>query len=72
MGWTYGAHFTERARNIFFSTASRPILVLIYRVPEEVSLRNVKMTAHIYVVPKSRMVELYLHSRIQLHGVVFN
>jgi hypothetical protein len=29
-------------------------------------------TTHLYLVPRSRMVELYLHSRIRLHDVVFN
>jgi hypothetical protein len=33
---------------------------------------NVMLTAHLYLVPKSRMVELYLHSLISLHGVVLN
>jgi hypothetical protein len=31
-----------------------------------------KLTAHLYLVPKSRMVELYLHSPLCLHGRVLN
>jgi hypothetical protein len=30
----------------------------------------VKLTTHLYLELKSRMVELYLHSPIYLHGVV--
>jgi hypothetical protein len=36
------------------------------------SCRNVKLTAHLHPVPKSWMVEIYLHSPIRLHGVMFN
>jgi hypothetical protein len=32
----------------------------------------VKLITHLYIVPRSRMVELYLHSPLCLHGVVFN
>jgi hypothetical protein len=31
-----------------------------------------KLITHLQVVPRSRMVELYLHSTIRLHDVVFN
>jgi hypothetical protein len=31
---------------------------------------DVKLTTHLYTVPMLRMVELYLHSFIRLHGVV--
>jgi hypothetical protein len=31
---------------------------------------GVKLTTHLHLVPRSRMVELYLHSPICLHGVV--
>jgi hypothetical protein len=31
-----------------------------------------KLTTHLHLVPRSRMVELYLHSKICLHGVVPN
>jgi hypothetical protein len=33
---------------------------------------GVKLTTNLYLVPKSRMVELYLHSAIRLNGVVLN
>lgn len=31
-----------------------------------------KLAIHFHPVPKSRMVEIYLHSPIRLHGVVLN
>jgi hypothetical protein len=31
---------------------------------------DVKLTTHLHLVPRSRMVELYLHSPICLHGIV--
>jgi hypothetical protein len=31
-----------------------------------------KLTTHIHLVPRSRMVELYLNSPICLHGIVLN
>jgi hypothetical protein len=34
--------------------------------------RGVKLTTHLHLVPRSRMVELYLHSPICLHSVVLN
>jgi hypothetical protein len=33
---------------------------------------GVKLTAHVHLVPRSRMVELYLHSHVRLRGVVLN
>jgi hypothetical protein len=33
---------------------------------------GVKLTTHVHMVLKSRMMELYLHSPISLHGVVLN
>jgi hypothetical protein len=39
--------------------------------PKESGL-SVKLAAHLHLVPKSRMVELYNHSPIRLHGVVLN
>jgi hypothetical protein len=33
---------------------------------------RVKLTTHLYLVPKSRKVELYLHSPICLHGIALN
>jgi hypothetical protein len=31
-----------------------------------------KLTIYLHIVPRSRMVELYLHSHIGLHGVGLN
>jgi hypothetical protein len=33
---------------------------------------GVKLTIHLHLVPRSRKVELYLHSTIRLHGVVLS
>jgi hypothetical protein len=34
--------------------------------------RGVKLTTHLHPMPRSRIVELHLHSTIHLHGIVFN
>jgi hypothetical protein len=34
--------------------------------------RAVTVMGHLDLLPRSRMVELYTHSPIRLHGVVFN
>jgi hypothetical protein len=34
--------------------------------------QGVKLTIHFHLVPRARMVVLYLHSTIRLHGMVFN
>jgi hypothetical protein len=34
--------------------------------------RGVKLTTHHHLEPRSRIVELYLHSPVRLHGVVHN
>jgi hypothetical protein len=36
------------------------------------SSKSAMLTTHHYLIPKSRMVELYLHSPTYLHGMVFN
>jgi hypothetical protein len=36
------------------------------------SSRGLNLTTHLHLVPRSRMVELYLRSPIRLHGVVLN
>jgi hypothetical protein len=33
---------------------------------------GVNLTTHLHIVPRSKMVELYLHSAIRLHEVVLN
>jgi hypothetical protein len=41
-------------------------------IPPGLSDMSVKLTAHFHLVPRLRMVELYIHFPIRLHGVVFN
>jgi hypothetical protein len=41
-------------------------------IPSGKIVRGVKLTTLLRLVPRSRMVELYLHSPIRLHGVVLN
>jgi hypothetical protein len=62
------------------STASRPVLghnPASYlmgtggSLPEGCSGWCIKMTTHLNLVPRSRMVDLYLHSVKSLHGVNF-
>jgi hypothetical protein len=36
------------------------------------SSRGVKMTTHLHLLPRSRIVLLYLHCPIHLRGIVFN
>jgi hypothetical protein len=36
------------------------------------SARGVKLTTHLHLVPRLRMVELHLHSPIYLYGIVLN
>jgi hypothetical protein len=33
---------------------------------------GVKLTTHLHLVPRSRMMELHLHSPIRLHGILLN
>jgi hypothetical protein len=33
---------------------------------------DVKLTIHLYLLPRSRMVESYLHSSVCLHGIGLN
>jgi hypothetical protein len=78
-GWTAGVLSPAVAR--FFSSPQRPDGLLsptqpaIQRVPglfaRGYSGWCVKMTTHPNLVPRSRMVELYLHSLKSLHGVIF-
>jgi hypothetical protein len=40
--------------------------------PEDKAAGGVKLTTHLHLVPRSRKMELYLHSLIELHGIVLN
>jgi hypothetical protein len=64
----------------FFFTEFRPALAAhpasypmgtVTLSPEE-SRRSVKLITHFRLLSRERMMELYLHSLIRLHGVVFN
>jgi hypothetical protein len=63
-----------------FCTVSRPTLEPtqppVHWVLElfswELSGRGVKLTISLHLVPRSRMVGLYLHSAICPHGIVLN
>jgi hypothetical protein len=39
-------------------------------IVSDISSKGVKLTAYHHIVPRSRMVELYLHWPICLHGIV--
>jgi hypothetical protein len=75
----YGLHgrgsIAGRGKIFLFSTAcrltSRPAQPPIQWVPGAFSL-GVKLTTHLHLLPRSRMVELYLHSLICLNGIVLN
>jgi hypothetical protein len=49
----------------------RRIIYRLYNSPGY-SSSGVKLTTHLHLVPRSRMVELYMHSPIRLHGAVLN
>jgi hypothetical protein len=40
--------------------------------PVKKSVRDMKLTTHLHLVPRSRKVALYLHPLICLHGIVLN
>jgi hypothetical protein len=62
-------------KNFIFSTASRPNMG-----PAQPPIQWVlgvkrpwlEAVTHLHLVPRSRMVELYIHSLIRLHGVLLN
>jgi hypothetical protein len=41
------------------------------RFPRGYSSRGMKLTTHLYLVPRSRMVEPYLHFPVGLYGIFF-
>jgi hypothetical protein len=79
-GWTAGVRFLSGSR--FFSSSQRPdriwgtpsILSNVYRrlFPRGLRDRGVKVTTHLDLLPRSEMVELYLHLPIFLHDIVLN
>jgi hypothetical protein len=40
--------------------------------PRGLSGRDVKLTIHLHLIPRSKIVELYLHSPKYLYGIVLN
>jgi hypothetical protein len=81
-GWTVGVRFPTEARVFLYSTASRPALKptqpSIQWVPRALSPgvkrpgREADYSLHLHLMPKSRIVELYPHSRICFHVTVLN
>jgi hypothetical protein len=60
---------------IFLSQDDRTKLLKIVRLKEWKNRfwgGGVKLTTHLHLVPRSRMMEIYLHSPLCLHGVVLN
>jgi hypothetical protein len=80
MSWLAGVPFTAEPR--FFSSPQRADRLWSpsrlssnehrRRFLWRSSGRGVKLTTHLQLISKSRMVELYLHSPIRLHGVLLN
>jgi hypothetical protein len=70
-GWTAGVRFPAEARNYFSVSgahpASYPYCGALF---PGVKGRNVKLTTHFHLVPRSRKAEI--HSPIRLHGVALN
>jgi hypothetical protein len=74
-----GTH-SRQGKIFLFSTASRPALGLTQpstqRVPgaisQSVKWPGIKLTTHLYLVPRSRIMELYLHSPLRRYGIVLN
>jgi hypothetical protein len=79
-GWTVGVRFPAEARDFHLlhnvqtgagaHPAFSPMCTGVLFAGE--SGRGLKVTTHLHLVPRSRMVELYLNSLTLLHGVVLN
>jgi hypothetical protein len=73
-GWP-GFDSRQRQESFLYSTASKltlgPTQLHIQWVPGFLS-PGVKLTTHLHLLPRSRIVELYLHSAIRFDGVVLN
>jgi hypothetical protein len=62
-----GRGFDSRHSYIFFSTASDPNYYSVGTgglFPRGLSKKCLKMTTHLHLLPRSRIVELYLHSLV--------
>jgi hypothetical protein len=64
----YISRHSRRGR--IFSSPGPPNLLSCR--PQGLSGRAMELTSHLHLVLKSRMVALYLHSHIRLHGVVLH
>jgi hypothetical protein len=65
--------FLQGKDTFMFSTASKPALGSTQPLVQRISKlrgRGVKPTTHLHLVPKSRILELYVQSTTRLHGVV--
>jgi hypothetical protein len=63
------------ARFLFFKsvqTYSEPTQPFIRWVEVAISPRGVKLRKHLYLVQRSRKMELYLYSPTRFHGIVLN
>jgi hypothetical protein len=77
MGWTARVRFQTGTR---FSSSPERLwspLSLLYngnweQFPWEYRGRGVKLTTHLHLVSRLRMMEMYFHSTIRLSGVVLN
>jgi hypothetical protein len=81
MGWIAGVLFPAGAREfsplhtVQTSSGSHPVLNPMGTggsFPEVKAAGGVKLTTHLHLVMRSRIVQLHLHSLICLHGVVLN
>jgi hypothetical protein len=76
-GWV-SIYCTGRPKFFLFSVTFGPTLgptqtsIQWGLFPRGQSDKVVKLTTHLHQLPKSRMVELYLHYPVCLHGVVLN
>jgi hypothetical protein len=76
-GWTVRVRHPAWGKRLISRSALWPTQLSIQYVPGALFLcgwsdQGVKLLIHLHLVPRSRMVELYLHSPIRLHGVVLN
>jgi hypothetical protein len=72
--FSYGARFVSSPHHPdrFWGTHSLQSSGYLGLLPRGHSGPEVKLTTHLHLVPRSRMVELHLSSPTHLHGLVFN